>query len=218
MQDLAFPIDSVICSGYDAITTIVDYLHSIGHRKICYLGETKCEQRYTSYVDSLKRLDLPFDKSSVIDVLFTPSDSYSGLKHALNNGLDCTVIICANNASAAGVIKALREARKSIPRDISIVGINDVESTCYLETMLTTISIPYDEMGKHVVRLLLDRINHGHYAPVKLYIPSRLVVRDSCIPVDCGWPAGSDGVDKANVIFFLLDFSKTNSVIYYTKC
>ena len=41
LQDLDLGIDSVICRGYDAICTAMDYLVSLGHRKICYLGETK---------------------------------------------------------------------------------------------------------------------------------------------------------------------------------
>lgn len=184
LQDLELGIDSVMCSGYNAVTSLMDYLYSLGHRKICYLGETKDEQRFNSYLDSQRRLQLPFSKQQVVDVLFTPSDSYVGLKRALDKGFDCTAIICANDASVVGVLKALKEAHKDVPRDVSIVGINDVEDVRYLDPMITTISFPTEEMGKHVVRLLLDRMNCKHYSPVKLYLPGQLIVRDSCLRVD----------------------------------
>lgn len=184
LQDLELGIDSVMCSGYKAVADLMDYLYSLGHRKICYLGETKDEQRYTAYVDSLNRLQLPFDRQRVVDVMFTPADSYDGLQKAFAKGFDCTAIICANDASVVGVLKALREARKDVPRDVSVVGINDVEDVRYLDPMMTTISFPIEEMGKHVVRLLLDRINHRHFSPVKLYLPGQLIIRESCSRVE----------------------------------
>ena len=184
LQDLDLGVDSVMCSGYDAVTTLMDYLYSLGHRKICYLGETKNEQRYNSYLDSLKRLQLPFNRQQVVDVLFTPTDSYIGLKRALDKGFDCTAIICANDASVVGVLRALREAHMDVPGDVSVVGINDVESVRYLDPMMTTMSFPTEEMGKHVVRLLLDRIDHKHFSPVRLYLPGQLIVRDSCSRID----------------------------------
>ena len=44
--------------------------------------------------------------------------------------------------------------------------------------------ISTEEMGKHVVRLLLDRIDHKHFSPVRLYLPGQLIVRDSCSRID----------------------------------
>lgn len=183
LQDLDLGVDSVICSGYNSVAVAMDYLVSLGHKKICYIGETKGEQRYNAYLDKVKEHNIVSSKGLIIDVLFTPSDSYYGLKKALDRGLDCTAILCANDVSAVGVLKALKEHRLSVPNDISIIGINDVENIRYLEPMLTTMSIPVEEMGSHVVKLLADRIERSHTTPVKLYIPSHLVKRDSCADI-----------------------------------
>lgn len=183
LQDLELGIDSVICSGYDAVAAAMDYLVSMGHSKICYIGETKSEQRYNAYLDKVREHGITNSKELTIDVLFTPGDSYYGLKKALDRGLNCTAIVCANDVSAVGVLKALKEARIVVPDDISIIGINDVENIRYLEPMLTTMSIPAEEMGGHVVKLLIDRIEKSHSVPVKLYIPSSLVKRDSCADI-----------------------------------
>ena len=182
LQDLDLGIDSVICSGYDAICTAMDYLVGLGHRKICYLGETKSEQRYDAYIARGKKLGIPNDRRFVVDVSFTPSDSYNGLKKALEGGLDCTAIICANDVSALGVMKLLKEKRISVPNDMSVIGVNDMENTRFLEPMLTTMSVHTAEMGSHVVKLLIDRIKKNHFTPVKLYIPSHLIERESCAP------------------------------------
>lgn len=180
LQDLDLGIDSVICSGYEAVCQAMDYLVQLGHKRICYIGETKDEQRYTAYLDKVKEHGIVSDKKLIINVLFTPSDSYVGLKKALDNGLDCSAILCANDVSAVGILKILKEYHISVPEDISMICVNDVEFIRYLEPMLTTMSVPTEEMGSHVVRLLIDRIKQEHFIPVKLYIPSRLIKRDSC--------------------------------------
>ncbi len=181
LQEMDLNIDSVICRGYDSVCAAMDYLASLGHKRICYLGETSREERYVAYLDMVKKLRLADDKSLVVDVLFTPGDSYSGLKKALSKGLDCSAIICANDASYFGVLKAVKEFHKSIPEDISVIGINDMEDIRYLDPMLTSMSIPVEDMGNLVVQLLISRINQLHSVPAKVYIPSRLTVRDSCI-------------------------------------
>ena len=179
LQDLDLGIDSVMCSSYAAMCTAIEYLVSLGHQRICYLGETHKEERFTAYCDMLRKYELREEKSLILDVRHTPSDSYEGLKSALDAGLDCTAIICANDVSAVGVLKLLKERRISVPGDISIIGINDEESTRYLDPMLTSMSVPTEEMGNHVVKLLIDRIEQGHYTPVKMYLPCRLITRDS---------------------------------------
>ena len=183
LQDLELGIDSVICSGYEAVAKAMDYLVSLGHKKICYLGETKDEQRYNAYIDKGREYGIDCSHSLIIDVFFTPSDSYESLKEALENGLDCTAILCANDVSAIGVLKALKEYHIAVPEEISVIGINDVENIRYLKPMLTTVSIPAKEMGDHVVKLLIDRIEQNHTVPVKLYVPSQLTKRDSCSEV-----------------------------------
>ena len=94
---------------------------------------------------------------------------------------DCSAIICANDSSYFGVLKALKEFHKSIPEDVSVIGINDMEEIRYLDPMLTSMSIPAEDMGNLVVQLLISRIHQTHSTPVKLYIPSKLTIRDSCV-------------------------------------
>lgn len=180
LQDKRLAVDSVICSGYDATVMGIEYLISIGHKKICYLGETHDEQRYDAYLDVMKAHSADGCEPISLDVKFTPSDSYEKLKLALEQGLDCTAIFCANDISAFGVLRILREKHIRVPGDISIVGLNDIESVRYLDPMLTTVHVPLEEMGKHAAKLLIDRVEGEHRVHVKTLFPSELVLRDSC--------------------------------------
>ena len=78
--------------------------------------------------------------------------------------------------------RVCKEKRIPVPTAMSVIGVNDMENTRFIEPMLTTMSVHTAEMGGHVVRLLIDRINKKHFTPVKLYIPSHLIVRESCAP------------------------------------
>lgn len=48
--------------------------------------------------------------------------------------------------------------------------------------MLTAVNIPIEEMGRHAAKLLLDRVAGNHQLPVKMILPNKLIVRESCGP------------------------------------
>ena len=181
LQDIELDIDSVICRGTEAVRYAMNYLISLGHRRICYVGETRNEQRYDEYIKIIHKDRQNTLAELTVDVPFTSRGSYDGLCKALEDGMRFTAVLCANDVSAVGVLRALKEHGLSVPRDVSLVAINDVENVRYLEPMITTVAIPTQEIGKHVARILVDRMKHKHMLPVRLYIPSHLCVRDSCM-------------------------------------
>ena len=182
LQDLDIDIDRIICSGYEASAKAVDYLISLGHRKICYLGETNNEQRYMAYMDVINNNKAIGCTEHTINVEFSPSDSYSKVKAEIKKGADFTAIFCANDISAFGVLQALKECKLSVPRDISVIGLNDVESVRYLDPMLTTVKVPIEEMGKQAAHIMIDRIEGRHRLPTKIILPYQLVERETCMP------------------------------------
>ena len=138
-----FDYDEVICSGTTAAVTAMNYLISLGHKKIAYIGDCSYEARYIGYYQSLISHNLPFD------------------------------------STALGVFDCLQRHRKKgyIPSVISIDNILESEQT---KPMLTTIDIPKKEMAHHAVNLLLDRIHNQHSNAVRIELPCRLIVRESC--------------------------------------
>ena len=183
LQDREFPVDQVLCHGYNAAQTCVDYLHSLGHRRICYLGETVNEQRYQAYLDSMHRIGVENPEELSVDAPFSPAGGYDAVHRLLEEKKHFTAILCANDMLAVGALKALREHRLRVPKDISLIGINDMETSRYLDPMLTTVAIPMREMGTHAAKMLIDRISGGHKEPVKMILPSTLICRESCAPV-----------------------------------
>ncbi|MFH5834759.1 LacI family DNA-binding transcriptional regulator [Proteiniclasticum sp. C24MP] len=172
--------DQVIVDGYQAAMTAVHYLYSLGHRNIGYIGEKSNETRYKGYYDALVELDLSPDPINIFMTKLSADNGYTAAKRMLeSSSSNATAFFCANDLTAIGVIKALNEYGLLIPQDISVIGIDDIETAQLISPSLTTIQIPLEEMGKVAAKLLLDRMEEGNYLPMKIELPFNLIVRDS---------------------------------------
>lgn len=174
--------DQVICDGYAAAHAAVSYLIELGHRKIAYIGETQSESRYNGYCDALSAHHISYWKGYTANVRLSLENGYQGAKKLLDTGCDATACFCANDITAIGAMRALQEAGLSIPRDVSIISIDDIETAQYLNPMLTTVHIPVEEMGQMAAKILIDRIEGGHRLPVRVALPFYIAQRDSCAP------------------------------------
>lgn len=172
--------DQVVCDGTEITYSAVSYLRELGHTKIGYIGEQKKEIRYTAFKNALNTLKLPFLQKNTANVKLSHEGGYQGAYHLMEAKADITAIFCANDNTAIGAIKAIREKGYRIPEDISVIGVDDIETAQYLSPMLTTVHIPTEEMGALTAKVLIDRINGGHKLPVKLSLPFYIAKRDSC--------------------------------------
>ena len=172
--------DQVVCEGHDITFSAISYLHELGHTKIGYIGEQSNEVRYTAFKDALQKLGLPFLQKNTANVKLSHEGGYQGAYHLMEAKSDITAIFCANDNTAIGAIKALRERGFRIPEDISIIGVDDIETAQYLSPMLTTVHIPTEDMGRMAAKVLIDRIEGGHKLPMKLVLPYYIAKRDTC--------------------------------------
>ncbi len=173
-------IDQIICDGYKAACAAVSYLHQLGHTQIGYIGELNNELRYKGYCDKMKELGLPVIREFVTDVPLTIDGGYRGARELMSRSRRPTSAFCCNDITAVGAIKAIKEKNCKIPEEISIISIDDIEMASYVMPMLTTVSVPREEMGKMAVKILLDRIENGHRLPLKIDLPFKIVSRESC--------------------------------------
>lgn len=180
LQDLPLEIDQVISSGYQAAEKAVQYLLDLGHKKICYIGETTNEQRFLAYQETMAKAGLNISEQDTASTDFSPGKGYEAVNQLFEQHTDFTAIFCSNDALAIGALKALKDRRLKVPDDISLISIDDIETVSYLSPMLTTVRIPIQEMGAMAVNILIDRIEGGHQSPVKVNLPNTVIRRDSC--------------------------------------
>lgn len=174
-----YEYDEVTCNGTAAAEMAMEYLISLGHREIAYIGDCTYESRYIGYYQSLLNHKIPLDYANVHPANHTAKEGFLKMNAILNRSHRPTAIFCANDSTALGVLRALKQTKKRgyLPSVISIDNIQESENT---SPMLTTINIPKKEMGHLAVSLLLDRYHGKHREHVRMELPCRLVVRESC--------------------------------------
>lgn len=171
--------DQVVCDGYRAAQTAVDYLYSLGHRKIGFVG---CQEgRCQGFCDAMARLGLPLEERFLSnEIVLSMEGGYQGLQQLLDQAPDVTAVFCANDITAIGALRAAKDRGLKLPRDLSILGMNNIENVQYTSPMLASINVPLEEMGKTAVRVLMDRFDGGHTSNVVVEFPYTLVKRESC--------------------------------------
>ena len=94
---------------------------------------------------------------------------------------DVTAVFVANDQMALGLIRALREAGRRVPEDVSVVGFDDLPEARYFEPPLTTVHQDFKELGVRVMDIL-ERVLDGEEQPTVGLVPTTLVVRSSTAP------------------------------------
>lgn len=175
--------EQIVCSGHEAARLAVSHLHRLGHRTIGYIGETAREVRYRGYLDALSSHGLPFIQDYVISVEQSAEGGYRAAGRLQESGHPLPdALFCANDLTAIGAIRSLKEEGIRVPEDISVASIDDIDMAQYMSPMLTTVHIPLSEMGRQAARTIIDRIEGGHTLPVKTELPMYLCRRESTIP------------------------------------
>ncbi|WTZ28444.1 LacI family DNA-binding transcriptional regulator [Microbispora sp. NBC_01389] len=155
------------------------HLLSLGHRTVWHVAGPP------NWVDSRGRLSgwrsvLEAEGRVVPEPLvgdWTASSGYElGRRLAADGGV--TAVFVANDHMAMGVLRALREAGRRVPEDVSVVGFDDVPEAAYFWPPLTTVRQDFGELGRQAFRLLLHRIADRDVGPARLVEPE-LVVRES---------------------------------------
>ncbi len=115
---------------------------------------------------------------------FTRVSGYQRTREALDVGLDFTAVFAGTDGVATGSLAALREAGLDVPGDISLVGFDDVSFAADLTPALTTVRVPYEDLGRTAVRLGLERAERLA-ADDHVVLSTQLVIRQSVRTLRC---------------------------------
>jgi DNA-binding LacI/PurR family transcriptional regulator len=109
----------------------------------------------------------------------TFADGHRRSRELLERNRDVTAIFCANDEVAAGALKAAHELGRQVPRDLSVVGFDDIIMANYTDPPLTTVNVGKEQMGRSAVTRLLDMIEGRRSDTGEDLVPAELVVRSS---------------------------------------
>jgi LacI family transcriptional regulator len=178
-------VSNVVLDHELAARLALQHLYDLGHRKIVFMKgqtvSTDTELRWDATMKVARELGLAIDQKLTIQLAMdstSPEISYPGIHDLLEGHQRFTAILCFNDISAMGSIRALHDYGLQVPRDISIVGFDDIQSASYHVPSLTTIRQPLKTMGSTAAAALLRRLAHETLAPV-ITVEPELVVRES---------------------------------------
>ncbi|MCI1880663.1 MAG: LacI family transcriptional regulator [Sporolactobacillus sp.] len=170
-------LDQIICDGYSAAVSVVNYLHDMGHKKIMYLGETVNEARFKGYMHTMKFLNHLYSNEGVVECSFTIKSAYKVMKKKYNPNF--TAIFCGNDLAGIGCVQALENLGFRIPEDVSIVSIDDIDLIQDYKPLLTTVHVPVEELAAMSVRMLFETLMGTRHIPVTIEFPYQLLQRQT---------------------------------------
>ena len=170
-------------AGRDA----TEHLLSLGHRKIAVItGDIESPsalQRLKGYKQALQNYGVAFDPGLIQEGLYTLEAGVEYTKKILLAKDRPTAIFCMCDETAIGCIATLREYGFSVPRDVSVVGFDDIRFAEYLSPPLTTVAQPVEDIGRRCAEILLDMIDGETIEVPKNILPHKLMVRESTAPI-----------------------------------
>jgi len=176
-------VDCVYSDYHEVTREAMSHLFSLGHKRIGFInGVAKpvlALDRLHSYQESLKSKGINLDESLIINCGPGIEDGYQATLQLLNRLDRPTAIIAINDLLAMGVFRAASDLGFGVPKDLSVVGYDDIPAANYLTPRLTTASKDAVRMGREAVRLLLERIKVPDQPPQRIEIHARFVIRDS---------------------------------------
>lgn len=110
---------------------------------------------------------------------FTEGCGRLAVEQLLSSGAEFDSVFAHNDISAAGVLRALRAAGRSVPDDIAVVGFDDIPMAEHTEPPLTTVRQPTRQMGETAARMLLSHLGGTAVPDAPVVLPTELVVRHS---------------------------------------
>jgi DNA-binding LacI/PurR family transcriptional regulator len=166
----------------------LDHLVGLGHQKIAFIKgqvfSSDTEVRWKAVRAAAQELGVSVDENLIVQLESespTPQPGYDMTCKLLQTAPPFTALFAFNDISALGAIRALREAGRRIPEDVSVIGFDDIQSAAYQNPGLTTIRQPLREMGMTAAETLVQRISAPKNAeyPKSIVVEPGLIVRGS---------------------------------------
>lgn len=172
-----------------AIVTAFDHLVELGHRQIGFLAlpAHMREQQYGPAVRSLTGYERARQKHGLDvrmwEVNIAVEDMFEATLDILDEQPDLTALVAMQGSPTVGVIRALRQAGRTVPDDFSVVGFATANVAELITPPLTVIDFPAFTMGYQAAKMLIDQIGKKSVENGQILLPSELIVRKSTKPI-----------------------------------
>jgi DNA-binding LacI/PurR family transcriptional regulator len=165
------PKDHVTMKNIEAAQAATEYLIGLGHKRIAVIGAHKGEVigsaglRLTGYKKALKAAGIKYDESLVgYTAPWFRSNGAEVMAELLKRTRDFTAVFALNDLLAFGAMRVLQEQGISIPKDVSVLGFDNLEEAKYSIPSLSSLEPGKEEIARKAVDALIERMSSGESA------------------------------------------------------
>lgn len=179
-------LPTVESDSYAGARQAVDYLISLGHRRIGFVaGRPDLRSsilREGGYRRALEDARIPFDPALVGVGRYEEDTARAAAMQLLSLAEPPTAVFAANDVSALTVVRVAHEKGLAVPGDLSIVGFDDIPDASQADPALTTVRQPLQRLGAEALTMLLELMGGGTLAQTHLRLPTVLIPRATTAP------------------------------------
>lgn len=168
--------------AYDATS----YFIKKGHKDITLLSGpldiSTYNERLSGYKRALIENNIKFSEKLVYQILqkhININGGYEVMEKIIKDRKVTEAIFATNDLIAIGAIKSLQENGFHIPRDVKIIGFDDIYPSSLITPALTTVAQPKYEMGARAMKMLYDLMNNSNKAKTTIILDTDIVIRGS---------------------------------------
>lgn len=182
------PVDAVGVDNTDAMRRVVARLARAGYSRLGYVSEdlimSNTRDRFLGFRLGLEENGLSLEKKWVFQRpslrLRKTDEAYRLFLELLDSGASLPqVLLCSSDLIAIGILAALRARGYRVPKDVGIVGFDNISLAAYCDPPLTTVAQDMEVLGRTCFRALLGRMAEPGRAPQETRLQAKLIIRDS---------------------------------------
>ena len=139
-------------------------------------------ERLQGYKETLYELGLKIKKEWIVEGDWTIESGYRCAGRIIESGVP-TAIFCSNDYMAAGAMRRIKEAGLSIPKDVSIMGYDDVDIAGVVTPSLSSVKQPLDKVGELAAEELIRLVEGKETNVHKILLKPEIIKRQSCAAI-----------------------------------
>lgn len=161
-----------------------DHLLKLGRKQIVHISGPLEYQvsidRLEGYKQALLDHKIWYDPSLVVERDYTMDSGRDAIVKLRESGVAYDAVFAGNDMMAIGAIKQLQKWGVSIPKDVSVVGCDNINMAAIVDPALTTIYQPMQQIGTIAAEKLIAHLTNQDVGQIQTVVPTRLIVRESC--------------------------------------
>jgi DNA-binding LacI/PurR family transcriptional regulator len=177
-------INFVTVENVQSSRTAVSHLINLGRKRIVVIAGA------ANIIDSLDRVEgykralvdsgIEYDPELVIIDRYTSESGYNAIQRLVTEGIEFDGVFASESSIAVGAVNALLDAGIRLPEDVSLIAFDDLADAMKPRMGISTMRQPILEKGQQLANTLIDIIEEKIVPPIQRFLPTELVIRDTC--------------------------------------